>query len=215
MSGNYAQKTPMVLGLNRWASDKINTAMQVLGKSLPASVVSVDGTGTIVTVKFEMESDFFTLPQVQCPVATTQYNRPPLQQGDPGIVIPCDYYIGGISGLGGGVANFEKQPNLSTLVFLPIGSTNFTTFTDTDPQDTNGTYFLTGPDGVILMTSDQTTSMALQKNGGVMVNAPLGHNIFGANLVTCLNEPDAKAKGIPQYGFWVDSSGVVHMVLTP
>jgi len=82
-----AQKTPLQLTLTKWASDKIRAAQQALGKNLPATVVSVDATGTIVTIEFNVQSDIFTLPQVECALATDEWNRPPIVKGTKGYVL--------------------------------------------------------------------------------------------------------------------------------
>ena len=57
MSGN-AIKTPFAENLPRTIRNRIADAMQIVGKALPASVVSV--SGSIVTVKFEVVADGLT-----------------------------------------------------------------------------------------------------------------------------------------------------------
>lgn len=87
---------------------------------MPCSVVSV--SGQIVKVKFELNAAPFTLPPVTLPIATSIYDWLPVQVGDAGVTLPADYYLGGISGLGGGVADLRQHGNLSTLVFQPISN---------------------------------------------------------------------------------------------
>ena len=128
MSGNV-QKTPLVDTLNSFAAAKAQEAINILGKALPASVVSIPVAGVpIVTVKFEVnDPTFTTLPNVTVPVLGSEYIRVPLQTNPPtkGVVFSIDAYLGGISGLGGGVADLTQRGNLSTLIFAPIGNTAF------------------------------------------------------------------------------------------
>lgn len=123
MSGNQ-QKIPFVSALSRFAENKIDDGNQLLGKSLPCSIKAVVSS-SVVTVKFEVQNTDplgQTLPPVTVPVFGPEYIRYPFQVGDKGIVISADAYIGGVSGLGGGVATLVQQGNLATLVFLPIGN---------------------------------------------------------------------------------------------
>jgi hypothetical protein len=128
MSGNV-QKTPLVDTLNSFAAAKAQEAINILGKALPASVVSIPVAGVpIVTVKFEVnDPTFTTLPNVTVPVLGSEYIRVPLQTNPPtkGVVFSIDAYLGGISGLGGGVADLTQRGNLSTLIFAPVGNTAF------------------------------------------------------------------------------------------
>ncbi|MCV5580282.1 hypothetical protein OFO05_33300, partial [Escherichia coli] len=77
----------------------------------------------MITVSFSLTNIPFTLPQVTIPLFGPEYVRYPMQPGDRGIVIPADTYIGGMSGLGGGVADLTQPMNLSALVYLPISNT--------------------------------------------------------------------------------------------
>src|SRR3974390_1980843 len=137
-----AQKTPFQLSISRLADKKAGNLIQQLGKALPCSVVSVNGQ--IVTVKFELESAPFTLPQITIPIATFTYIRYPVQVGDYGVTIPADARLGGLSGLGSGVANLTAPSNLNGLMFLPIANKNWDPPPDVNKLDLNG------PDGVTL-----------------------------------------------------------------
>lgn len=155
-----AQKTPLVETLNRFVDRKGALAEQMLGKAIPASVISLDPTNTIATVRFEIQSDVLTtLPEVTCPVFGPQYVRYPLKAGDKGYVLPSDYYMGGVSGLGGGTAVFERQGNLSNLVFFPVGNKEF------EPTDDAEAYVAYGPNGVVLRTEDGTVKLILDRDG--------------------------------------------------
>ena len=134
-------KTPFAASLNTAASQRAKDAIQLLGKALPASVVKVQGQ--IVTVKFEMNG-VFTLPQVRCPIYGAEYARMPTQIGDKGYVLAADVNLGGVTGLGGGVANLTRiESNLTALVFHPLSTTSF-------PTVDGGKAHVTGPTGVIL-----------------------------------------------------------------
>ena len=122
MNKGNVLKTPLGPSLNRIALGRIADAIQVAGKALPCTVVKA--TGAIVAVNFEINSGY-TLPQVVVPSIGAQWLRLPLQPGDLGVVFPADVYLGGVSGLGGGVADLTKRANLTALVFAPIGSNKF------------------------------------------------------------------------------------------
>ena len=104
---NNAQKTPYARAINQFAEQKVLDAIQTLGKALPCHVVAI--AGSIVTVQFDITNTPFTLPNVTCPMFGPEYIRYPTQVGDLGVVISADCYIGGVSGLGGGVAELSLQ----------------------------------------------------------------------------------------------------------
>lgn len=137
------QKTPFVKSLNNFARSAAQSIVQLLGKSLPASVVDIDPTNTIVTIQFQVQS-VYTLPQVTCPVFGPQYLRYPIQKGDLGVAFAADAYLGGVDGLGGGTASLTQQANLSALVFFPVGNSNFSA------TDNANAVVLYGPDGAII-----------------------------------------------------------------
>lgn len=169
---DLAQKLPFAKSLNELTEAKAGSAIQLLGKSLPASVVEIDATNTIVTIKFEVKS-IFTLPQVTCPVAGIQYIRYPITAGDLGVAFAADAYLGGMSGLGGGLATMTALPNLATLVWFPIGNTTL------DPTDNVNATVIYGPDGVIIRNNVKpapTARIAVDGEGNV--------TIFGAKSVS-------------------------------
>jgi hypothetical protein len=154
MAGN-AQKTPLARELNRFAEKKILDAIQLTGKALPCKIASVDGS--IVTVSFEIQSDF-TLPQVTIPTGIPEYMRVPFQSGDKGFVIPADARLGGISGLGGGVAELSLPANLAALVFVPVSNNGWFTV--------DGNLFVMyGPHGLKLQTVDDSVHLILNSSG--------------------------------------------------
>lgn len=153
-----AQKTPLGISLNRFAQGKANDAIQNLGKSLPATVVSV--RGAIVQVKFEVQSNF-TLPNVTIPLIGSEYARPPIQPGCKGVVLAADAYLGGMSGLGGGTADLTPPANLTALVFAPIGNSGWTMV------DGNA-FVIYGPNGVVLRDTGSGTVLTLT-GGGIQI----------------------------------------------
>jgi hypothetical protein len=172
------QKHPVVQSLNWFAEEKIRQAESMLAKSMPASVVEVDKSGTIVTVKIEVQSGY-KFPKIQCPVYGPQYVRWPIQKGDKGCFLSADYYLGGMSGLGGGVAELGPCGNISTGVWFPIGNMGF------DPTDDPNKVVLYGPDGVILKTT--------AKDKGKIDVGPDAVNIsYGPKLSGVRTETDAE-----------------------
>ena len=123
-AGNF-QKQPLIASLNEHAINKILAAIRQQGRSLPCSVVSV--SGAIVTVAFQVNTKFpngttLTLPNVRIPVQTSRYVREPIKAGDLGFAVAADAYLGGMSGLGGGIADLSTRANLTALAFQPLGN---------------------------------------------------------------------------------------------
>lgn len=116
-----AQKTPLARTLPRFAQGKALDEIAKRGQALPGRVLSV--SGAIVTVAFEVTGK--TLSQVTMPLFGPEYIRYPVQVGDKGVAFPASVYLGGVSGLGGGTADFTLRGNLSTLVWFPIGNKNW------------------------------------------------------------------------------------------
>jgi hypothetical protein len=166
-------KTPFGWRANELATKRALDAIQGSGRALPASVVS--GNGSIVTVKFELQSEF-TLPQVRVPVATSEYFRAPLQPGCKGVVVSSDYYLGGVSGIGGGVATTTKQSNLGALIFVPIGTTSFMAV----PDDRAVVY---GPAGATIMTQSGSTKIEVTASGVTITLTTGNVTIVGGDVV--------------------------------
>ena len=96
-----ATKKPLNLSLPRAIRERVQDGKQLSGQAWPCTVVAVDGA--IVTVVFEVSSDF-TLPQATCPIAEPFYIRIPVQEGDQGMVMAASTRLGGVTGLGAGLA---------------------------------------------------------------------------------------------------------------
>lgn len=120
MSGS--QKKPFVNTIGAAVQERIADALQKTGQALPCSMVSK--VGSIAIIKFEV-AGFATLPQVRLPIAGSEYIRLPLQPGCRGVVFPADARLGGVTGLGSGVATLTQPANLSALVFFPLGNVGF------------------------------------------------------------------------------------------
>lgn len=208
MSSNNAQKTPLQESLNRFFDSKDQDARTLGPKAIPCSVVSIDSSGTVVTVKFEVQDDVITYPNMKMAVFGPRFIRYPLRAGGDdatkGFAVPSDYYMGGVTGLGGGVANLTQQPNLSTLVFFPTGNAgnNETPFPDKT--------VIEGPQGVYLRTDDEETSLDLgYEKGGISIDAPLGGNMLKGNWTEASSDGEARDKGIPYLGLYADPDGTI------
>ncbi|VTM12466.1 Uncharacterised protein [Raoultella terrigena] len=172
------QRLNFAKSMNNFAEEKIAEAMQLVGKVLPATIVSQ--SGKMVTVSFSLTNIPFTLPQVTIPLFGPQYVRYPMQPGDRGIVIPADTYIGGMSGLGGGVADLTQPANLSALVYLPISHTEW--------QDVDGQVVTVyGPEGVTLRDSGSNTTFLL-KPDSIAISTPDSFTVTVGSTVFSLTE---------------------------
>jgi hypothetical protein len=146
MGADNSRKTPVAQSLGAWrlAQGKQDQGRQ--GQALPASVVAVDGS--IVTVAIlimpTVGQPAFTFPQITCPLFGPEWIRYPIQadptpgMGTLGFLVPADYYLGGVSGLGGGTADLSQPANLSALAFFPIGNKNWPAPIDPDALEFYG-----------------------------------------------------------------------------
>ena len=167
-----ALKTPVAIGLELTAQRKVQDAIALLGKALPATVIAV--AGSIVTVQFNIQTTLFTLPNVTIAKAESQWIRTPTQVGDQGMVIPSDVYLGGVTGLGGGTADLTQPANLSALVWVPVGNTGWSAAPDVNAP------FINGPDGVILQDTAGVCVVKIS-HAGVFTVAINGVVVFTVN----------------------------------
>jgi len=137
-------KKPLQRSLPVLLSGAINDGQQLQCQEWPCTVVDVDGA--IVTVAFEVSSEF-TLPQVTCPIAESRYVRIPVQEGDQGMVMAASTRLGGVTGLGSGLAPLANPSNLGGLVFVPLGNKAWPTI------DANAVV-LQAPNGAKILTDD-------------------------------------------------------------
>ena len=154
--------------LNRVAIRRVSDVLQSLGKNLPCRVVAV--SGAIVTVAFEVNAAPWALPQIAIPKAESNWIRMPTQVGDLGWTVSADAYLGGVSGLGGGVADLSPPSALGALVFVPISNSA------SAPINANAAQ-IQGPDGVIAQTTTGTASSVVTNTSGTVIT-------FGTTTLT-------------------------------
>jgi hypothetical protein len=123
-------------------------------------VVAVNGA--IVTVAFEVNAAPQSLPNITIPKAESPWIRMPTQVGDKGVTMPADAYLGGVSGLGGGVATLTQRANLTALVFVPVGNAS------SGPIDPNAAQ-VQGPNGAIVRTTTGPTSEIVTNQSGTTI----------------------------------------------
>lgn len=161
--------------MHSFAAQKISSAMQMAGKVLPASVVKRDGN--MITVSFLLSDIPYTLPQITLPLFGPEYIRYPMQPGDKGIVIPADTYLGGVSGLGGGIASLTSPANLSALSFLPLSNTEWEAADDQ-------VLTMYGPEGVTLRDAGSSTTFLLTPKSITIVTPEQFQVTVGGTVLT-------------------------------
>lgn len=162
---NFSQKIPLAISLGNFTNQAVEDGLSTLGQVFPCTVkeVGVDGSGnTIVTVNFEVNpvsstGTKITLPAVTIPVAESSYVRLPVQVGDQGIAVSASVRIGGITGLGTGLAPLSPASNLGALVFMPISNVNWETL---DPD----AVVINAPNGAIIRTVDGKAVVTISKD---------------------------------------------------
>ena len=151
-----SQKVPFAVSISNFTQRKIDDNQQSLGQVLPCTVTEVNGA--IVTVNFEVLTNVngkeLTFPPVTCPIAESTYVRLPVQVGDKGIVVAANTRLGGISGLGLGLAPLTNPSNLGGLVFMPIGNKDWESV---DPNAVN----INAPNGAVIRDSGNNCVITL------------------------------------------------------
>ncbi|SDH09203.1 hypothetical protein SAMN05216466_10769 [Paraburkholderia phenazinium] len=174
MADNFAklwlQKNQNQLAINRAAQE-----IQKQGRALPCRVTQV--IGAVVTVEFEMDTAPWTLPPITIPKAESNWVRMPTQVGDFGYTAPADVYLGGISGLGKGIASFLRRGNLSNLVFTPVSNAN------SPPIDPNAAQ-VQGPNGAIIRTTTGPTSSIVTNSSGTTITFETTTLVINASGIT-------------------------------
>jgi hypothetical protein len=148
------QKIPLSRALSAFTRSKALSEIVKRWRVLPGHVVAV--AGSIVTINFDVQGQ--TLPQVTMPLAGPEYIRYPIQVGDMGVALPASVYLGGVSGLGGGMADKTLRGNLATLWWVPISNANWSAV---DPNAVT----IYGPNGVALMDTAGHTKATLTPAG--------------------------------------------------
>lgn len=167
------QKLPYALSLNKMVIRVVADYMtRKTGQALPCRVVNV--AGSIVTVSFEVETTqasgvVVTLPNVTIPMFGPEYIRYPTQIGDLGMTIPATVRLGGITGLGAGLARIFSNPgNLSSLIFMPVASTKWSAVDDPNKiifYGPNG-FEARDTDSKVQIVGDAATGVITLKNAG-------------------------------------------------
>ncbi len=164
MAGDNAATLWLQSDLNRQARNKALEVVQATGRALPCSVVAVnvEGNASLLTVKFEV-TGVPTLPPLTLPKAESQWLRAPVQVGDVGMTVPCDTFLGGISGFGTGVADTSKDyGNMTTLAWVPIAAASF------DPTPDLKKAWMNGPNGFVASDAAQTVGVSADRGLGML-----------------------------------------------
>jgi hypothetical protein len=166
MSGGNFQATPVVRSLNQIADRAAKRFIQLTGKSLPASLVSINGS--IATVKIELTGIGWIIPQITVPLAGSEFVRLPLQAGTKGWVKSADSSLGAMSGLGAATTGYVQPANLQACVFEPIGNVAFAA-----PEDPNQLE-LYGNDGLLVKSTVNKEWYARWTTSGVTISNKAG-----------------------------------------
>lgn len=128
-------RRPFNHSVNDFTNQRSNDFQLGMSKGLPCHVIAVDKD--MVTVAFDTKNTVWTPPNMKMPQAFSAYGREPTRVGDKGTAVPSDYYLGGVTGLGGGTADYSPRGNLTALVFHPASNTG-TESRDYDQLTMNG-----------------------------------------------------------------------------
>jgi len=152
-----AQKTPFAVSLSNYLETKLEQNNEGFGWQLPCIVRAVNGS--MVTVAFEVDTGGeLTFPEVTCPIAQSKYVRLPVQVNDFGMCISANARLGGVTGLGKGLAPLGLPFNLGALVYVPIGNTNWESV---DPNAVN----INAPNGVVIRDTENNCTITLLPTG--------------------------------------------------
>lgn len=139
---------PLAFHLPRAIDKRTQDKNQIGSQSIPVSVTKV--VGEHVQVKVEAQGKFTIPGNMLYPQVFSAWIRQPTQVGDKGVLVPADYYLGGMSGNAGGVANYSGRGNLTPLAFVQLSQKSFPT---NNTRNLNQA-FINGPQGVRLQTTD-------------------------------------------------------------
>ncbi len=158
---DLSQKTPFAVTMTHYIQNKIDTNQEFFGWQLPCRVTKVEGS--IVTINFEVaQNEGFNFPEVQCAIAQSTYVRLPVQVGDLGICLSANARLGGINGLGNGLAPLATPLNLEGLIYVPIGNLNWSAV---DPDAVN----INAPNGVVIRDTNNACTITLVPSGVTVV----------------------------------------------
>lgn len=114
-----ALKTHLPVSLDAAGRGRASDGDFMQGKGVPCRITKILSSN-MVEVEFLIKGPF-TPPRVEIPVSSPEYARVPYQVGDIGLATSLDYYQGGVSGQGGGTADYVQRGNLTNLRFDGIG----------------------------------------------------------------------------------------------
>ena len=150
-------KTPFVQSQQAASQQRAVHLANLLGKGLPCTVTAVM-LGPVVTVAFDQTHSIFNIPPITMPVNTPEYIRLPIQVGDKGRAHPGSTQVQTLSGLGKGTPSLGLEGNLSTLVFHPVSSKNWSAV---DPNALT----MYGKNGVVLMDTGKKAVFTMTPTG--------------------------------------------------
>lgn len=162
MSGDDSTRLWWQTNTNLAGSRRALEAIQNIGRALPCRVTAI--SGQIVTVAFQLQGTPYTLPEVTMPIATSIYDWLPIQVGDQGYTQAADAYLGGISGLGGGIADLTQPGNLAALVFVPVANSGWSA-----PGGDSNMRVTQGPDGVLVQDQTGAVLGKFSKTAGILL----------------------------------------------
>jgi hypothetical protein len=209
LGSDNSRKTPLVASLNTIAAQRAADAVFAQSREYPGRVESTNGQ--LVTASFQVFGQPFagtsgTLKNVTVPIATSVYDWIPLQPQDLGVFKKSDVYLGGISGLGGGTADYTPRGNLSTLFFVPVSNKAWTV-----PSVANGDTAIRvsqGPHGFGAQDTQGNTTLLLDgQNSKVTVAVKNGATVVIEGTKVTITVPSG-GKVIATAG------GTPHPVLT-
>ena len=176
---DLSQKSPFAVTMTNYIQNKIDTNQETFGWQLPCRVVKV--AGAIVTVAFEIDqSNGLTFPQVECAIAQSTFVRLPVQVGDFGICVAANARLGGVNGLGSGVAPLSNPLNLEGLVYVPIGNANWEAV---DPNAVN----INAPNGVVLRDTNNNCVVTLTPSGITVIIGSTNISVSGTEVAITAN----------------------------
>jgi hypothetical protein len=149
---------PVAFHLPRAIDQRTQDKYQIGSQAIPVSVTKIQGE--LVQVKSEAQGKFTIPSNMLYPQLFSAWVRQPTQVGDKGWLTPADYYLGGMSGDAGGVANYRNRGNLTPMVFVHISQKSF----PTNPTRNLNQVFINGPQGVLMQTTDGNASINIGAN---------------------------------------------------
>ena len=163
---NNSFKSPIAPNLNKVADLRAGDAVQLEGQEYPCTVAAVVSSG-VVTVSFQVSG--VQLPNATIPVVWSEFTRLPVYVGMKGVARAASTRLGGVSGLGSGLAPVGLVANLGALAFEPIGNTAWSAV------DGNKHILIGGPNGLQVQDASGT-SIGLFTSTGITLSSH-GHTL--------------------------------------